>query len=420
MARIKLNKTNIDTLGPAGKRFTVWDTDLRGFGVTVAPSGERSYVLFYRVARRQRWLTIGRHGSPWTPDMARKEAMRLLVEVARGVDPASKRDADRGAISFGDLCDLYLAEGVAHKKPSTLRNDRSRVALHLKPLLGSKRADAIGRADIERLLNDVKNRRTASPRPSKRPPGSIATGGAGAGAQCVALASTVLQFAVDRGLRSDNPARGIKKPPVRKMQRFLSEGEMGRLADALNQEERETGNPLIVAAIRLLALTGCRRSEITGLKWRNVDFERRLLLLDDSKTREKAIFLSPPAVAILSALPRMAANEYVIAGSRVARASSVVDKVWDRVRTRAGLRDVRMHDLRHSFASFGAAANLGLPVIGRLLGHSQSQTTMRYSHLAADPLRRAADAIGATISAAMDPKPSPENVLSLKGWRRDG
>src|SRR5208337_971927 len=134
-------------------------------------------------------------------------------------------------------------EGVAHKKPSTLRNDRSRIALHLKPLLGQKRADAIGRADIERLLNEVKNRRTASPLPLKRPPGSIATGGAGAGAQCVALASTVLQFAVDRGLGPDNPAKGVKKPAVRKMQRFLSEDEMGRLAEALDLEERETGNP---------------------------------------------------------------------------------------------------------------------------------------------------------------------------------
>jgi integrase len=403
MSRIKLNKTNIDALQPAEKRFTVWDTDLRGFGVTVAPSGERSYVLFYRISGRQRWLTIGRHGSPWTPEMARKEAMRLLVEVARGVDPAAKRNSDRQAVSFAELCDLYLGEGVAHKKASTLRNDRSRIKLHLKPLLGTKRADAIGRADIERLLNDVKNRRTAAPRgpTQKRPPGSIATGGAGAAAQCVALASTVLQFGVDRGLRTDNPAKGIKKPPVRKLQRFLSEDEMRRLAEALDAEEREISNRFVVAAIRLLALTGCRRSEITGLRWRNVDFERRLLLLDDSKTREKAVFLSPPAVSILASLPRSDGKDFVIAGSRVARASSVVDKAWDRVRKRAGLGDVRMHDLRHTFASFGAAASLGLPVIGKLLGHTQAQTTARYSHLAADPLRRAADTIGATIAAAM-------------------
>jgi integrase len=420
MARIKLNKSNIDALQPATKRFTTWDNGLRGFGVTVAPSGEKSYVLFYRVARRQRWVTIGRHGSPWTPEAARREATRLLGEVARGVDPADKRDADRAAILFADLCDLYLAEGVAHKKPSTLRNDRSRIELHLKPLLGGKRVDAIGRAEIERMLNDVKNGRTKAGLRPRWPAGSLATGGAGAGAQCVALASTVLQFAVDRGLRADNPAKGVKKPPVRKMQRFLSEAEMGQLADALNEEERATGNAIVVSAIRLLALTGCMRSEIIDLKWSNVDFERRMLLLDDSKTREKAIYLSPPAVAILSGLPRMAGNEYAFAGERVERLTSAVDKVWSRVRGRAGLPGVRLHDLRHSYASFGAAAQLGLPVIGRLLGHSQSQTTLRYAHLSADPLRRAADSIGATIAAAMDRKPAGANVVSLRGARDGG
>jgi hypothetical protein len=175
--------------------------------VTVSPTGDRSYVLYYRVAGRQRWLTIGRHGSPWTPDMARKEAMRLRVEVARGVDPAAKRETERRAVSFGELCDLYLNEGVAHKKASTIRSDKGRIEHHLKPLLGRLRADAIRRGDIERLLNEVRNGRTAESVPTKRRPGSLAHGGSGAGAQCVMLASAILQFGVDRGIRPDNPAR---------------------------------------------------------------------------------------------------------------------------------------------------------------------------------------------------------------------
>lgn len=418
MSQIKLTKRNVDILAPAAGQFTAWDTEVSGFGLRVTPSGERVYVLKYRLAGRQRWVTVGRHGSPWTPDTARKEAIRLLGEVARGLDPADKRNADRKAISFGDLCDLYLAEGVAHKKASTLRVDRGRIELHLKPLLGARRADAISRADVERLLNDVKKGRTAAAPKKKRQPGSVAKGGSGVAAQCAALASTVLQFAVDRGLRPDNPAKGLKKPLVRKMQRFLSEAEFARLADALDHEERDSGNPFVVAAIRALAFTGARRGEIENLRWRNVDVERGLLLLDDSKTREKTVYLSPPALSVLSGLPRVAGNEFVFAGGRAGQRTGALDKVWSRVRQRAGLPDVRLHDLRHSYASVGASASFGLPVIGRLLGHTQASTTMRYSHLSADPLRRAADTIGATIAAAMAGKPV-RNVVGMKA-RRDG
>jgi hypothetical protein len=227
MSTLKLIKRNVDGLRPAANRFTTWDTDVSGFGLRLTPKGGRVYVLKYRSDGQQRWFTIGRHGSPWTPDGARKEAIRLLGEVARGLDPAEKRNAARAAISFGELCDDYLAEGVAHKKPSTIRADRGRINGHLKPLLGRKRAVAINRADIERLLSEVKAGKTSAPIPIRRRPGSVVKGGSGVAAQCVALASTILQFAVDRGIRPDNPARGVKKPPVRKLQRFLSEAELG-------------------------------------------------------------------------------------------------------------------------------------------------------------------------------------------------
>ena len=314
------------------------------------------------------------------------------------------------------MCDLYLTEGTAHKKASTLRVDRGRIQLHLKPLLGGRRADAVTRADIERLLTDVKKGRTAAtaPKKNRRPPGSIAKGGAGVAAQCVALASTVLQFAVDRGLRADNPAKGVKKPPVRKMQRFLSEAEFARLADALNDEERESGNPFVVASIRALMLTGARRGEIENLHWRSVDFERGLLMLDNFKTREKVVYLNPPALSILSGLPRVARNEFVFAGGRPGQRTGALDKVWSRVRQRAGLPDVRLHDLRHSFASVGAGTSIGLVVIGKLLGHTQAQTTQRYAHLDADPVRRASNAIGATIAAAMAGDKGAD-VIALRG-----
>ena len=416
--RMKLTKRNIDALVPGDKRYTAWDTDVLRHGLRVSPSGEKAHGVKYRAGGRQRWFTIGRHG-PWTPEAAHKEALRLLGEVARGLDPAEKRSADRKAITFADLCNLYLAEGTAHKKPSTLRVDRGRIELHLKPLLGSMRQGAIARADIERMQVRVKAGHTTAPAPKKRPPGSIAKGGAGVAAQCVALASTVFQFAVDRGLRPDNPAKGVKKSPVRKMQRFLSEAEFARLAEALTEEGRESGNPFVVGVIRTLAFTGARRGEIEGLRWRGVDLERGLLMLDDSKTGEKTVYLSAPALSILSGLPRVAGNEHVFPGGRPGKRTGALDKVWARVRQRAGLADVRLHDLRHSYASVGAGASLGLPIIGKLLGHTQAATTARYAHLSDHPLRRAADTIGATIAAAMEGGKGAD-VVSIRGGKGGG
>ncbi len=255
-----------------------------------------------------------------------------------------------------------------------------------------------------------------TPSAGKRRPGSVAKGGPGVAAQAVTLASTILQFAVGRGLRADNPARGIRKPPVKKMTRFLSEAELGRLSDALAAEIEAGGNLFPVAAIKLLALIGARRSEVIKLLWRNVDLDHSVIRLDDSKTGEKPIYLSPAAVEILAGLPRVAGNEFVIAGGRAGRPFVGIDKIWDRVRRRAGLAEVRLHDLRHSFASVGAAGGLGLPVIGALLGHASTVTTQRYAHLSSDPLRAAADAIGGTIAAAMAGDKGAE-VIPLPGKR---
>lgn len=415
MPQIKLSKRNVDGLTPGTERYTAWDTEVSGFGLRVTPGNERIYILKYRASGRQRWFTIGRHGSPWTPELARKEAIRLLGDIVRGVDPAEKRSVDREAITFASLCDIYLQEGVAHKKASTLRSDRGRIALHLKPLLGAKRADAITRADIERLLNDVKNGKTAAPTSKRNRSGSVAQGCPGVAAQCVALASTVLQFAADRHLRTDNPARGVKKPPVRKMQRFLSDTELAAVAESLDREVEVHGTVHAVAAIRVLALTGCRRSEIMGLRWSNVDLDRQLLHLTDSKTREKIVYLSPPAAAILRNLPRVGDNPHVVAGTLAGKPFIGIDKVWTRVREHAGLSEVRLHDLRHTFASVAAGASFGLPIIGKLLGHTQAQTTLRYSHFASDPLRQAADAIGASIAAAMEGKGAKKHADQTNG-----
>jgi integrase len=406
--RGKITKRAVDALVAKTRAEAVlWDDEIRGFGIRVRSGGAKTYILQYRAGTGRRAplrkLTIGKHGSPWTPSTARTEAKRLLGLVASGEDPANRRMEECKTLTVADLCDLYLSEGVAHKKASTLRADRGRIVHHIKPLLGQKRVDKIRREDIERMLVEVQARKMAVPAPNKgeRRPGSIPTGGSGVAAQCVALMSTLLAFAVARRFRDDNPAIGIKKPPVRKMERFLSEQEIAQLATALSEEVTRTGNPYPAASIKLLLLTGARRGEILGLQWQHVDFDRTCLRLPDSKTGAKVIYLNAPALEILVNLPRLSNNTHVFPGKHENRPVGGMDKVWFRVRAAAGLTDVRLHDLRHSFASIGVAGGVSLPVIGALLGHKNAATTGRYSHLSADPLRAANDLVGMRIAAAM-------------------
>ena len=407
----KITKRTVDAAEPMGATYLIRDTEVKGFVLVVTPAGAKSYAVDYRVGSGRgspkRRLTVGKHGSPWTPETARAEAKRLLAEVAAGRDPAMARQADRKAPTFDELIDLYLAEGVGHKKASTLKADSGRIEHHLRPLLGKLRADRIARADVERLRNAVTAGKTAQKIEDgkKRPSGSMATGGKGVAGQCVTLVSALFAFAIERGLCTGNPARGVKKAPVRKLERFLSEAEIARLAAALDAETERTGNPYPSAAIRLLLLTGCRRGEIVNLRWEHVDFDHECLRLPDSKTGAKVVYLNAPARALLQDLPRMAGNARVIPGVKAESASAAIDNVWPAIREAAGLADVRLHDLRHSFASVGAAGGLSLPIIGALLGHKHATTTARYAHLSADPLRAANDAVGARIAAAMNRKP---------------
>lgn len=407
--RGKITKRAVDALvAKTCAEAVLWDDEIKGFGIRVRSGGARTYILQYRAGAGRkaplRKLTIGKHGSPWTPSTARTEAKRLLGLVASGEDPAHRHTKERKTLTVADLCDVYLSEGVAHKKASTLRTDRGRIIHHVKPLLGQKRVDKIAREDIERMLIEVQAGKTAAPARKKgeRRPGSIPTGGSGVAAQCVALMSALLAFAVARRFREDNPALGIKKPPVRKMERFLSEQEIAQLATALSGEVTRTGNLYPAAAIKLLLLTGARRGEVLGLQWRHVDFDRKCLRLPDSKTGAKVIYLNAPALEILVNLPRISNNPHVFPGKQENRPLGGMDKVWFRVRAAAGLKDVRLHDLRHSFASIGVAGGVSLPVIGALLGHKHAATTGRYSHLSADPLRTANDLVGMRIAAAME------------------
>jgi integrase len=430
----KLTKRVVDAANMPG---FIWDEELKGFGLRVTPgrrddSGEaqpsKSYFVFYRAGRGrnapQHRITIGKHGSPWTPELARIEAKRLLGSAAGGEDPAKVRKAEARAMTLAALCELYLAEGTGHKKPATLKADRGRIKNHIVPTLGKLRIDQIAREHVERMVRDVTAGKTAAEAPEKRPVGKLAQGGRGTAAQALAVLGAVMSFACERGLRDDNPCARVKKPPTQHMERFLSEQEIARLGKALDAEAKATGNPYPAAAIRLLLLTGCRRSEILGLRWEWIDLGRALIHLPDSKTGRKPVYLNPPALDVLANLPRQHGNPHVICGHLDGAAYVGLDKVWSRVRKAAALPDVRLHDLRHSFASIGAAGGNSLPILGALLGHRHTATTQRYAHLSADPVRAAGDAIAQRIAAALGGKAGSEgadnNVVPLPPSRAAG
>jgi integrase len=393
----KITKRSVDGLVA---NAVIWDDELPGFGARRQRGEAKYYFLKYRVGARQRWVTIGRHGAPWTPEAARKEALRLLGEIARGNDPAAARAADRKAATIAELCDLYLAEGVATKKPSTVRNDRSRIERHVKPLLGHRKIRDVTRADVERFQRDVATGRTATDRKTGYRGRSIVTGGTGAARLSMILLSAISLFAVRRGLRAENPCVGVRRYMPGKSERFLSAAEQMRLGEALAAAERAGANPNAMAVIRMLALTGARAGEILSLSWPEVDFEHACLRLADSKTGAKVIPLGAAAMQVIASQERRAGADCVFPGAHGGPLGSI-GKVWRQVRAAAGLADVRLHDLRHSFASNIVNAGGSLPMIGALLGHRSTQTTARYAHLADDPLRAIANRAAGSIAAAL-------------------
>lgn len=410
----KLTKTVVEgaALPDGSSRPVLWDSVVHGFGVRLAKSGRRTYVLMYRARgeRRTRMLTIGVHGSPWTVDTARAEAKRLLGEVVSGADPAADKQQARRGMTVAELCDLWLAEGCGTKKASTIVEDRRRIDLHILPLLGSRRADAVTRSDVERFKSAVATGKTKGSRPARKRGRSRISGGKGVADRSLGTLGSIFTFGVGRGLRTDNPVRGIKRFGDKKVKRYLSADETARLGQTLTEAEEAGTNPSAINALRLLALTGCRRGEILALKWEDVDLDARLLSLPDSKTGAREVRLAGPAVALLTGLPRVDGNAYVFPGAVAGEHFKGLQKVWRAVRKKAGLEDVRIHDLRHSFASAAVTAGASLLVVGALLGHKNARTTERYAHVADDAIRARAEATAKRVAALMNGDESAEVV----------
>lgn len=413
MTKIRISKRTVDALiCPGGKdRAFLWDGALAGFGVAAFPNGRKVYVVQYRQSGRSRRVNIGEHGR-LTPDEARSRAKTILGAVEGGADPIQERRSARAVRTFKEVAQDFMTIYAARQcKPRTQAEYRRWIDKHLLPAFGPRRFRDITRADLADLHGDLADTPTEAN-------------------HVAALFRTIWNWAARRDEVDEaaNPARRLDRYKEQSRERFLTKDEFARLGESLRLAETdglpyeidESGpkskhaakpenrrvkiDPFALAAIRLLILTGARRREILDAQWSQVDFERGILFLPDSKTGRKPVYLSAAAQAVLSDLPRVDGNPHIIPGANEGAPRADLNKPWEAVRRAAGLEGVRLHDLRHSFASLGAGASLGLPIIGKLLGHSQAATTQRYAHLDADPLRRAVDAIGDTISAAMREK----------------
>ena len=419
--RAKITKRKVDELQPATADVLVWDTELPGFGVKITPKGSRIYVLQYGQAGRDRRITIGRHGVDVTAEQARLEAQRLRGLIAAGEKPQATGAKRSHEVTVAELGQRYLDEyALPHKKPSGVAQDLRNLQNHVVPLIGQMHVGAVERADVARVMREIAAGKTAKDEKTKRQGRRIVRGGEIVANRVDALLSKMFALAEDWQLRSEgsNPCRGVRRYAERKVERYLSSDELARLGAAFTAETMQVAHKqqaaetsghrepnatkaASIAALRLLLLTGCRVGEVLSLRWKYVDIERRLLLLPDSKTGAKRVFLSKAAVDLISSLKTEPVSEYLFTGDRPGKPIVSLRKTWERVCKAAKIDDIRLHDLRHSYASVGAAGGLSLPVIGALLGHSQPSTTARYAHLAASPLHEAADAIGDKLLSAL-------------------
>lgn len=409
----RITKRTVDSLK---RGQIVWDETMPGFGVRCLLSGRKSYVLKYRAGSgrraRQRWLTIGMHGAPWTADGARREAARKLGEAHLGSDPAAHRDEERVAETVAELCDQYLdaaetgklltRRGVP-KKASTLATDRGRIERHIKPLLGELRVRDLIRLDIEKFRNAVRSGKTAADIRTGPRGRAIVEGGAGTATRTLGLLGAIFAYAVQRGLRDDNPVHGVSRDTYQRRRRFLTSDEYQRLGAVLSAYEAEAGPWPAAAAIRLISGTGARKGEIENLRWSEIDFDRFVLRLADTKTGESLRPLSGPAVDLLQSLPRLEGSDFVFPATRGDGHYQALPKVFRKIAADAELTDVTLHTLRHSFASVANELGYTEPTIAAMLGHRLNSTTSRYVHHLDTVLIAAAGRVGQHIKTMMNP-----------------
>ncbi len=431
----KLTKTCVDELKPREEGdYFVWDDTQPGFGVRVWPGGRKVYVIQYRVDGRTKRMTVGNHGV-FTTEEARKRARVLQGDVARGNDPQEELRTRRTAISVAELTRRYLeaadkglieGKGGRPKKASTLATDRGRIERHINPLLGKMRVIDVKRADIAKFVRDVSAGKTAvTEKTAKKRGKAVVKGGLGTAARTTGLLGGIFAYAVDQGIIESNPVTGVKRPRGNRRKVRFTGADYQRLGKALDLAGCEGVTWQAVAAVRLIALTGCRKGEILALKWAEVDDSAKCLFLEDTKEGPSVRPLGQPALDLLKSIPRGSGSPYVLPAIRGEGHFGGLSRAWKRIVEWAELDGLTLHSLRHSFASEAADDGYGLPMIAAMLGHSNAsiadlaaslndpdagkssagRTTMNYIHQARLNLLEATDAVGRKIDALMKARP---------------
>jgi integrase len=392
----KLTKRLIEAIQPEHKDILLHDIELKGFRCKITPKGKRTYHVYYRTLEgQQRNPSIGTHGNI-TCEQARNIARQWLAQVAKGEDPSLTKQNTRKLLSISEFIDEYLERYASQLKAKTLKEEKSILENHIKQRLGKLSINTADRQEIMHLHQSMKK----TPYLANR---------------VLETVNKLFNLATKWGYRTDsvNPCIFVDKYKEKSRDRFLSNEELATLSDVLNNCEIEhIEMPEAILAIRLLLLTGCRKNEICQLQWDWIDFSEQRINLPDSKTGKKTIYLSAPAIELLQQATRIEGNPYVLAGRGGEGNYVSLQKAWVRIRAKAGITDVRLHDLRHSFASMAASGGLNLYMIGKLLGHTQQSTTQRYAHLVGKPLQEANNMVADRIMGAMSGKTA--EVIELK------
>lgn len=435
--RVRISKRTVDAAtAPEQGEVRVWDEDLVGFCLRVyaptaramaeahatgrMPKARKVYAVKYRVGRTQRWFTIGQHGSPWTPDQAREKAAAVLRAAGDGIDHHSAKVVRRDDLTVSQLIDAYLRDGPIakpQKRASTWAQDRSGLERHVRPLIGHKIARDVTKTEVQRMVRAITDGDTAADIKTKKRGRAIVRGGAGVAERTLTTFGAMYAWAIETGVIAPihgapplNPAKGISLPRRAAVERFLSSAEAATLMATIEAMRNESGLDTGHADIfRLLLLTGARRTEIAGLCWAEVDLPRNRLVLPPErskaggKTGERRIALSAAAREIMAERQKKRAEgtEFVFPALRGAEGHTIgLQKAWARVRKRAGFPDLRLHDLRHTYASFAIADGASLYLVGKALGHADSRVTERYAHIHGDALDELAEAAGRRIAGS--------------------
>ncbi len=409
----KLTKNIVERAETKDKPYFLFDNTLTGFCVRVSPNAKRHYYVQYMKNKKVKRASIGKHGI-YTTEKARDEAVIMLGEIKAGADPQQTKSDKRKEPLVEDLAERYMEEHVEqHCKLSTTKSYRRYLDKRILPHLGNIKVSEVQRSDIANFHHSLRS----TPYEANR---------------CLEVISKMFNLAELWGLRDDNsnPRRHIKKFPMKARERYLSKEEVKRLGEVIEETKLYPDENLsAVYCIQLLLLTGCRLGEIQTLKWEYIDHEKQVLNLPDSKTGAKPVYVGKTVMSVLNELYKHPArpkdNPYVIWGQNDGQHLNNIQKPWRRFRERANLQDVRIHDLRHSFASFAVSDGMSLAMIGKLLGHSQVQTTARYAHLMSDAMTEAAsgvtDVLGELMNVSVEDEEGdgdikqsepPENVIS--------